>query len=162
MMACACWDTTASTFLPLKAPRLLATDDGRVAEVVTDDPSGFGNYVKLEHAWGESIYAHMHSFNVRNGQVVRRGTVIGLSGSTGFSDGPHLHFSIRIHPYERTDGWGGFSDPLPYLNPADFDLPVYVLPPVARALVPQGQVAPPPPRPPGVGMAPDQPGVRRP
>ena len=36
---------------------------------------------------------------------------------------PHLHFGIRINPYNRYDGWGGFCDPLPFLNPSNILLP---------------------------------------
>lgn len=111
---------------PLGTP-LLAVDNGVVAEAITNDPGGFGNYLKLTHSWGESIYAHLQSFSVQSGQRVNRGAVIGQSGNSGFTYGPHLHFAIRINPYVRADGWGGWSDPLPYLVPDKVRLPAYVL-----------------------------------
>jgi tetratricopeptide (TPR) repeat protein len=77
---------------------------------------GFGNFILLEHSWGESLYAQLDSTNVQPGQTVQVGSVIGSSGNSGFSNGPHLHFSIRLTPYQRDDGWGGFSDPAPYLS----------------------------------------------
>jgi hypothetical protein len=120
-------------FLTPNGTTLLAVADGSVMAVVDDDGSGFGKYVKLAHPWGESIYAHMESHSVQPGQSIRRGQAIGRSDNTGFSFGPHLHFAIRINPYSRTDGWGGFSDPLPYLNPQDFDLPAYVQEAVSSA-----------------------------
>jgi len=152
-------------FLTPSGTLVLATEDGVVNQAVVNDPTGFGTFVKLNHPWGESVYAHLESFAVQVGQSVRRGQLIGRSGNTGFSNGPHLHFAIRINPYNRQDGWGGFSDPLPYLNPRDFQLPPYVLEGVARGAA-QATVdidearwrslddAP--------GYAPDQPGVRRP
>ena len=152
-------------FLTPTGTQLQAVDDGVVAAAVYNDPSGFGNYVLLHHAWGESIYAHMEGIDVQQGQAVRRGQLLGRSDSTGFSGGPHLHFAIRINPYERTDGWGGFSDPLPYLPRPQVHMPDYVLPPEQRRPTPQGAPAPSHAPLPGVfapGFAPDQPGVRRP
>ncbi len=149
-------------FLTPVGTALLAVDVGVVTDAVLNDPTGFGNYIKLSHSWGESIYAHMDSLGVQQGQSVPRGAVLGRSGSTGFVDGPHLHFAIRVNPYSRTDGWGGFSDPLPYMNPADMQLPGYVqgVAPqgaVARATVQTRVISSKKP-----GYAPDRPGVRRP
>jgi hypothetical protein len=152
-------------FLTPTGTQLQAVDDGIVAAAVYNDPSGFGNYVLLHHAWGESIYAHMDGIDVQEGQAVRRGQLLGRSDNTGFSGGPHLHFAIRINPYERTDGWGGYSDPLPYLPRPQVHMPAYVLPPEQRPPLPQGAPAPgyaPLPSVFAPGYAPDQPGVRRP
>jgi murein DD-endopeptidase MepM/ murein hydrolase activator NlpD len=69
---------------------------GRV--VMAGRNGGFGNTVEINH--GNNIvtqYAHLHRINVRNGQNVSRGTVIGTVGSTGLSTGPHLHFGLRIN-----------------------------------------------------------------
>jgi murein DD-endopeptidase MepM/ murein hydrolase activator NlpD len=103
--------------------RLLAVDQGRVIEI-GNDPAGYGRYLKLQHSWGESLYAHLQGFAVEAGQIVKPRLLIGFSNNTGASSGPHLHFAIRIYPYNRADGWGGYSDPLPFLNPADILLPV--------------------------------------
>lgn len=151
-------------FLTPNGVTLLAVDDGVVEEAVINDPSGFGHYVKLRHAWGESIYAHMESFSVQVGQAVTRGQSLGRSDNTGFSSGPHLHFAIRVNPYNRRDGWGGFTDPLPYMNPRDVQLPAYVLA-VRSAQVSAAAAAAPAgfkPLSEAPGYAPDQPGVRRP
>ncbi len=147
-------------FLTVTGTDLLAVDAGVVADAVYNDPSGFGHYVKLQHRWGESIYAHMQDIVVTPGQSVRRGQLLGRSDDTGFSGGPHLHFSIRINPFDRTDGWGGFTDPLPYLDPGTYQLPSYVLPPISAAFVPLATPAAGGAT--GMGMAPDQPGVTRP
>ncbi len=112
-------------FLTPTGTVLRAVEWGEVHEAGYD-PGGFGHYVLLHHPWGESIYAHLSSVGVIMGQEVRRGEVIGWSGNTGNSSGPHLHFAIRINPYRRGDGWGGYSDPLPYLPAGSFVLPAYV------------------------------------
>ncbi|MFO7632821.1 MAG: M23 family metallopeptidase [Caldilinea sp.] len=105
-----------------------AVDDGIVRQAGFE-AGGFGNYVLLGHTWGESIYAHLFSSDVAVDQQVVRGQKIGRSGDTGASTGPHLHFAIRINPYTRSDGWGGFTDPLPYLPPSSYSLPFYILDP---------------------------------
>ncbi len=96
---------------------LLAVDAGRVKRSSFEE-GGFGNFVLLEHTWGESLYAHMTERAVGEGDTVQAAQFIGPSGNTGAGTGPHLHFGIRILPYMRTDGWGGFCDPKPFMNPA--------------------------------------------
>ncbi|MGW2201279.1 M23 family metallopeptidase [Streptomyces sp. NPDC001774] len=72
----------------------------------------YGNEVVIQHADGTfSQYAHLSSLNVSAGQTVTGGQEIGLSGSTGNSTGPHLHFEIRTGP-----GYGSDIDPLAYLR----------------------------------------------
>jgi murein DD-endopeptidase MepM/ murein hydrolase activator NlpD len=62
-----------------------------------------GNSVVLEHAPGfYSLYYHLDSINVKEGDMVYTGMQIGLSGSTGLSTGPHLHWEIRVST-ENTD-----------------------------------------------------------
>lgn len=90
-----------------------ATDKGQVIEAGWLDD--YGNYIKLRHAWGESIYAHLSSFQVAHGEYVGQGEKIALTGNTGNSTGPHLHYAMRVNPYNRNDGWAGFSDPEKYL-----------------------------------------------
>ncbi len=59
---------------------------------------GWGNYVRINHGDGtETIYAHLTSPSVSAGQHVSQGQEIGKSGTTGWSDGPHLHFEIRVN-----------------------------------------------------------------
>lgn len=93
---------------------VLATDAGRVTEI-SIEPGGFGQYVKLEHAWGESLYAHVTTAAVDSGQAVARGQRLARVELSRRPYSSHLHFAIRIVPYNRFDGWGGFSDPLAYL-----------------------------------------------
>lgn len=90
-----------------------AVDNGVVVESA-NDPQGYGNYIKIRHQWGESLYAHLSEPLVSVNQVVKKGQKIGLSGNTGNSTGPHLHYAMRVNPFNRADGWGGFTDPSNY------------------------------------------------
>ena len=66
--------------------------------------AGYGNHIRIDHGFGyESLYAHLFKYNVRVGQKVKRGDLIGFVGSTGRSEAPHLHYEIfkdgeRINP----------------------------------------------------------------
>ncbi|GGU53443.1 murein DD-endopeptidase MepM/ murein hydrolase activator NlpD [Streptomyces cavourensis] len=72
----------------------------------------YGNEVVIRHADGMySQYAHQSSLNVSTGQTVTGGQQIGLSGSTGNSTGPHLHFEVRTGP-----SYGSDVDPVAYLR----------------------------------------------
>lgn len=70
---------------------------------------GYGNRIRVTHKFGySSVYAHLHSIAVRNGQYVKRGQLIGRMGSTGRSTGPHLHFEVRLD--------GKPINPLPFIS----------------------------------------------
>ncbi|MQT02455.1 M23 family metallopeptidase, partial [Streptomyces jumonjinensis] len=72
----------------------------------------YGNEVVVQHSDGKySQYAHLSSLSVSAGQSVSGGQQIGLSGSTGNSTGPHLHFEIRTSP-----SYGSDVDPVEYLR----------------------------------------------
>ncbi len=101
---------------------LYAVDDGRVMEI-SNEAGGFERYVKMEHRWGESLYALLSTIEVEAGQRVKRNQLLAYSGANRLNVPPHLHFAIRTNPYNRLDGWGGFSDPLAYLNPENIQLP---------------------------------------
>ncbi|HET9052160.1 MAG TPA: M23 family metallopeptidase [Candidatus Dormibacteraeota bacterium] len=59
-------------------------------------PVGFGTYVLIAHGGGVyTLYGHLSALSVRAGQRVAAGQVVGLSGTTGNSTGPHLHFEVR-------------------------------------------------------------------
>lgn len=81
--------------LPIGTP-LYAVFDGKVR--VSQYMKGYGNLVIIRHNNGlETFYGHMSQRDVEPGDIVHSGDVIGLSGNTGRSTGPHLHFEIRYH-----------------------------------------------------------------
>ncbi|MDX1664121.1 MAG: peptidoglycan DD-metalloendopeptidase family protein [Candidatus Promineifilaceae bacterium] len=74
---------------------IYASDTGTVT-YSTWSPYCYGNLIVINHGNGfESFYAHLSGFNVRPGQTVYQGNLIGWSGNTGCSSGPHLHFEVR-------------------------------------------------------------------
>ncbi|MET9391526.1 M23 family metallopeptidase [Streptomyces sp. NPDC006624] len=76
------------------------------------DGPAYGNAVVIKHGNKTySQYAHLSSVNVKAGQVVKTGQKIALSGNTGNSSGPHLHFEIRTSP-----NYGTAVDPAKFLR----------------------------------------------
>lgn len=74
---------------------IYATGDG-VVEKVKNSLRGYGKHVIINHDFGyKTLYAHLNDFNVRRGQRVKRGDVIGYVGSTGLSTAPHLHYEVE-------------------------------------------------------------------
>ncbi|MEX0997556.1 MAG: M23 family metallopeptidase [Flavobacteriaceae bacterium] len=91
-------DFTAPTGTPI-----YATGDGKVIRA-DNKATGYGNHIVIDHGFGyETLYAHLHKYNIRPGQQVKRGDIIGFIGSTGRSQAPHLHYEVikdgeRINP----------------------------------------------------------------
>lgn len=82
-------DFTAPTGTPI-----YATGDG-VVKRADQRSSGYGKHIRIDHGFGYiSLYAHMSKYNVRRGQKVKRGDLIGFVGNTGRSQAPHLHYEI--------------------------------------------------------------------
>ncbi len=74
---------------------IYAAFDGKI--FVADYDKWNGNFIKIEHEDGVmTVYCHCDSLNVKKGENIRAGEVIGYVGSTGSSTGPHLHFELRI------------------------------------------------------------------
>ena len=82
-------DITVKTGTPIYAPA-----DGIVKRAYY--AGGFGNHIKLQHGAGyTTLYAHLSKIKVKHGQKVKRGDIIGLTGNTGRSTAPHLHYEIH-------------------------------------------------------------------
>ena len=76
---------------------IYATGDGKIIRA-DNSSSGFGNHIRIEHGFGyTTVYAHLSEYNVRVGQRVKRGEVIGYVGNTGRSRGPHLHYEVWLN-----------------------------------------------------------------
>jgi len=75
---------------------IVATANGKVV-IKEYEERGFGNYLVIQHKYGfDTKYAHMQNIYVKEGQEVKQGDVIGTMGNSGLSDGPHLHYEVRI------------------------------------------------------------------
>ncbi|MGX1313592.1 murein DD-endopeptidase MepM/ murein hydrolase activator NlpD [Streptomyces calvus] len=94
---------------------VVATHGGTVVKAGGNgagDGPAYGNAVVIKHGNKTySQYAHLSSVNVKAGQVVKTGQKIALSGNTGNSSGPHLHFEIRTTP-----NYGSAVDPVKFLR----------------------------------------------
>jgi murein DD-endopeptidase MepM/ murein hydrolase activator NlpD len=71
---------------------------------------GFGNHVRIRHAGFETSYSHLSEIpeSIKPGAAVKQGDIVALSGNTGLSTGPHLHFEFYLN--------GDAVDPLPHLG----------------------------------------------
>jgi murein DD-endopeptidase MepM/ murein hydrolase activator NlpD len=73
------------------------TGDG-VVEEIESTFRGYGNKVVINHGFGyKTIYGHLNGFNIKPGQIVHRGDIIGFVGNTGLSTAPHLHYEIELN-----------------------------------------------------------------
>jgi murein DD-endopeptidase MepM/ murein hydrolase activator NlpD len=93
-------DIIANVGSPVKA-----TGNGRI--VFVGIKQGFGLAVEIDHGFGyRTVYGHLSSSKVKEGQLVKRGDIIAKTGNSGLSTGPHLHYEV-LHNGQN-------------LNPADF------------------------------------------
>jgi murein DD-endopeptidase MepM/ murein hydrolase activator NlpD len=84
-------DITVKSGSPVFAPA-----DGEIKRAYY--VGGFGNHIKIDHGLGyTTLFAHLSKLNVKHGQQVKRGDIIGLSGNTGRSTAPHLHYEIHYN-----------------------------------------------------------------
>lgn len=76
---------------------IYATGDGTI-DIVMSSKRGYGNKIVVNHGFGyKTLYAHLSGFNVRVGQKVKRGDVIGYVGNTGLSTAPHVHYEVHLN-----------------------------------------------------------------
>jgi len=81
---------------PMNTP-IRATADGIVLFSQPKNIGDYGRVVKLSHNYGfGTTFAHMNKVYVKIGDVVKKGQIIGLSGNSGRSSGPHLHYEVRF------------------------------------------------------------------
>lgn len=111
-------DYAAPTGTPVRA-----AGDGRVQ--FRGVKGGYGNVIELSHAGGVvTVYGHMSRFakNLRAGQRVTQGQVIGYVGQTGLATGPHLHYEYRVHGVHKDPQKVKLpnAEPLPEALLADF------------------------------------------
>lgn len=82
-------------FTSPKGSPIYATGDGKVKRA-DNNSSGYGKHIRIDHGYGYiTLYGHLSKYNVKKGQRVKRGDLIGFVGSTGRSEAPHLHYEVR-------------------------------------------------------------------
>jgi len=85
-----------------------ATGDGSIIESGWNS-GGFGNWIVIDHGYGlQTVYGHLSDIKVVKGQTVKRGDLIGISGSSGLSSGPHLHYQV--------EQFGAHKNPINFFN----------------------------------------------
>ena len=85
---------TGMDFTASVGTEVYATGNGKVVHV-EKSRRGYGFHMIIDHGYGfKTLYGHMSKFNVRRGEQVKRGQVIGYVGNTGGSTGPHLHYEV--------------------------------------------------------------------
>lgn len=83
-------DFTSPTGTPV-----YATGDGKITRA-DQGSTGYGKHIRIDHGFGYiTLYAHLSKYNVRKGQKVKRGDLIGFVGNTGRSKAPHLHYEVH-------------------------------------------------------------------
>ena len=81
-------------FSAVRGTPVYATGNG-IIKRADNRAAGFGKHIRVDHGFGYvSIYAHLDKYNVKRGQKVKRGEIIGFVGNTGRSVAPHLHYEI--------------------------------------------------------------------
>jgi len=91
---------------------VIAPHDGKIVENLFD-AGGYGNYIKIENDKEFSVLAHFKTLSpLRVGTYVKQGDLVGLSGTTGNSTGPHLHWGYCYKPRNRDNGFNGYVDQL--------------------------------------------------
>ncbi|WKV11244.1 N-acetylmuramoyl-L-alanine amidase [Marivirga harenae] len=97
-----------------KGNPVLATADGIVVEAGIINEISWGKIIRISHnGIFETVYAHLSDIEVKSGDKVKRGDIIGKAGTTGESTGPHLHYEVK----ELNKG---FLNPVDFINDFDF------------------------------------------
>lgn len=75
---------------------IYAAADGVILKASSDGMYGYGTYVLIRHDGFDTLYAHLSQLKCTQGQTVKAGDLLGLSGNTGASGSPHLHWEVRL------------------------------------------------------------------
>ena len=83
--------------MDFSAPRntpVYAASNGKIVRADSRS-TGYGKHIRIDHGYGfVTLYAHLNSYNVKRGQTVKKGDIIGFVGNTGRSKGLHLHYEV--------------------------------------------------------------------
>lgn len=104
---------------PLGKVEVLASKSGTIIEVGNQGNSGYGKFIRIKHFKDEqTVYGHLSRQDVKVGQKVKEGQIIGLTGNTGFSTGPHLHWGFRPYNWKTltSNGFSGYVDPMQFIK----------------------------------------------
>ncbi len=107
---------------PIGTP-ITAVEDGKVRAVGNNGRIQYGRYIVIEHPNNlSSLYAHLSSQTVKNGETVKRGQIIGYSGNSGYAFGAHLHFTVYWAPSVefKSIGNAGLVPIGTTINPIDY------------------------------------------
>jgi murein DD-endopeptidase MepM/ murein hydrolase activator NlpD len=86
--------------------------DGRVKEIGAKSKIGYGFYIRIIHNDNsETLYAHLSGIKIKINGIVKAGQIIAVSGNTGDSTGPHLHFGFRPANFNYNNGYAGYINP---------------------------------------------------
>ena len=101
----------------------MAADDGEVIVVGNNGRVQYGKFILIKHNNNlATLYAHLSRQIVQKGNMIKRGQVIGYSGNTGYSYGPHVHFTVYWEPSVSLKSFSG-AGLVPVgvtINPADY------------------------------------------
>ncbi len=105
-------------FTSPKGTEIIASGNGKVVRV-ENKANGYGKNITIDHGYGfTTLYGHLSEINVKEGDKVIRGQIIGKVGTTGSSTAPHLHYEVRIN--------GDAVNPIDYcmdgLSPSEFQI----------------------------------------
>ena len=103
-------------FIVPKGTPIFSTADGRVADC--RNSGTFGTVIEIDHGFGyRTLYAHLSKILVKPGTKVKRGEQIALSGNSGLSSGPHLHYEVHLNNKAQDPVNYFFND----LSPAEYE-----------------------------------------
>jgi len=84
---------TGIDFVAVIGSKVYAVEDGKVLK--SSEINGYGKRIVIKHKNSfKTLYAHLLKLNVKKGQFIKKGDIIGYSGNSGKSYGPHLHFGV--------------------------------------------------------------------